>query len=187
MCLGLKSSLIVPGSVSRTNPINFSFPSLTTQVHICTLTLCTPSAHTALSSLAALSSGLGATETVTWNLNTDSSSTAMPRSPARDSQPEPFGQGSSRGHMLRAGWPAWHCLSLEREALWPVPCAKPQTQACSCGEAQDVFLLTFEVTPSSPTGISVVTMSTLLPVRAILGLFLEMKSVWCTEPPPRDH
>lgn len=63
------------------------------------------------------------------------------------------------------------------------PCAKPQIWACSCGEAQDVFLLTFEVIPSSSTGISVVTISTLLPVRAILGLFLEMKSVCVLSPP----
>lgn len=33
-------------SVSRTNSINFSFPSQTAQVHICTPFLCAPSMHT---------------------------------------------------------------------------------------------------------------------------------------------
>lgn len=80
----------------------------------------TPSPHTphAPPHLASLSSGLGATETVTRNLNPGPPH-CRAREPPRDGQPETFGQGSSPGHVLRAGWPAWHSPLPRAKAAGP--------------------------------------------------------------------
>lgn len=160
LCLGLKPSLLVPMSVSRTSPVPQLLLSIpTAQVH--------PAAPTALPARsAALSSGLGATETVTWNLNMTL--------PLRDQGASP---GLCRPHAEAAGQPGTAAPCRE---LGPGLCAHP---GCRWGEARDIPMLTFEVTPFSPTGIPVATPPA-PPVRAALGLLLDMKSL-CVQS-PRD-
>ena len=186
--LGLTPSFSVPLSVSRTNSSSFSVPPLVTQLHIRAPPSSVHPQHAYSHSpphLASLSSGLGATETVTRNLNPDPPPLQGQGAPARDGQLDTFGQGSSPGHMLRAGWPAWRSPLPGKRSPVARPLGRATDPSLQLRRGSDVLLLTFMVTfHPLTTGISVVTVST-LPVRATGGLLLEMKSVLCTESPPR--
>lgn len=172
-------------SVPRTSSSSFSISPLVTQLHIHAPPSSVHPPHAYPHSppnLASLSSGLGATETVTRNLNRDPDPPPLQGrgAPARDGQLDPFGQGSSPGHMLRAGWPAWHSPLPGKRSPVARPLGRATDPSLQLRRGSDVSLLTFMVTFQPLTGISVVTVST-FPVRAIGGLLLEMKSVLCTE------
>ena len=130
--------------------------------------------------LASLSSGLGATETVTQNLNPDPALLLSEGTLATDGQPETSGQGSSPGLMLRAGWPAWHFFAPP----WTEkPCSQPLSWAMDPSLQLDrgsyISLKTFVVTLQPLKGISVVIVST-LHVRVYWGLAFGNEA-WCPE------